>query len=88
MDSYGYPDAVGHLDDKWHEFLLWRKHHGRYWMNCRRRGAPGASKQVEKDPSKEGNAVFKGGDKHGMEYKPVKRKPFWEGEGKLIDENG
>lgn len=57
-------------------------------MNCRRRGKPLASKQVEKDPSKGGNGVDKKGDKHGMEYKPVERKPFWEGDAGVIKENG
>jgi hypothetical protein len=44
-------------------------------MNCRRRPKPVGSKQVDKDPSKEGNPVFKGGDTHGMEYKQVKGEP-------------
>lgn len=48
-------------------------------MNCRKRGAPGKDVQVNKNPSKEGNPVAKLGDTHGMEFKPVKRDPEWEG---------
>jgi hypothetical protein len=49
-------------------------------MNCRRRGKPSTgSKQVHKDESREGNGVAKKGDTHGMEYKPVKKDPEWDG---------
>lgn len=40
-------------------------------MNCRRRGKAARSKQVDKNPSKEGNGVAKSDGKKGMEYKPV-----------------
>lgn len=55
-------------------------------MNCRKRmtSAGSGSKQVNKDPSKKGNPVSKLGDKHGMEYKPVKRDPNWDGADKKV----
>jgi hypothetical protein len=52
-------------------------------MNCRRRGKPGSSRQVQKDVSKSGNPVSKLGDTHGMEYKPVKRQPGWQGSSRV-----
>jgi hypothetical protein len=52
-------------------------------MNCRKRGKPGSSKQVSKDVSKSGNEVSKLGDTHGMEYKPVKRQPGWQGSSRV-----
>ena len=46
-------------------------------MKCWRRGKPDmGSKQVHKDPSREGNGVQTKGDKHGMErHGPKPPKP-------------
>ena len=54
-------------------------------MNCRKRGpAKADSAQVDKDKSKEGNPVFKGGDTHGMEWKP-QPKPKTQKSAKIVD---
>lgn len=37
-----------------------------------------SASQVAKDVAREGNELFKGGDEHGKEWKPVKRRAYWE----------
>jgi hypothetical protein len=51
-------------------------------INKQRCGKPSASK-AQKGPSKAGNGVSKKGDKHGMEYRPVKKDPEWDGASKV-----
>jgi hypothetical protein len=55
-------------------------------MNCRKRGKPSGSKQVHKNPSKEGNPVSKYGDKTLMERHHMK---YEKGEksGRVVDWN-
>lgn len=72
--------AIGYLRDDpeaMERAAAWVREGGN--VNCRRRGAPGADSQVNKNPSKPGNTVEQGDGKKGMEYKPVVRKPYWDG---------
>ena len=49
-------------------------------MHCRKRmNKPSAKDSQVHEPSKAGNGVSKKGDKHAMEYRPVKKDPEWDG---------
>jgi hypothetical protein len=52
-------------------------------INKQRCGPAKGASAAKKGPSKAGNGVAKKGDKHGMEYRPVKKDPEWDGASKV-----